>query len=119
MIDEVEIKNLMGKISLGETKENFIKINKVFEKIDLDSSGQIDFKEFIAAFIQLETKENLFFLKEAFQAITDGEKTIDKKNLIKLLGYGGSNKRIDRLIEKYDINGDGMIDFDEFLEIIK
>lgn len=58
-----EFKNKLGlKLSSDD-------ISKMFEAIDIDNSGSIDYSEFIAAFLDTVVIKQEKYLKEAFQRI--------------------------------------------------
>lgn len=44
-------------------------ISKIFDAMDIDRSGSIDYTEFIAAFLDTVVMKQEKFLKEAFQRI--------------------------------------------------
>ena len=52
----------------------------------------------------------------------DGSESIDAKelgNLLRVRGLHPSNKEVEEMIRKYDTSGNGVIEFDEFIEIYK
>merc|ERR1712187_934649 len=58
----------------------------------------------------------------------DGSGTIDKEELMKLLGVDGisdvmqvkvTEKEVDSIMQEVDLNGDGKIDFEEFLTMMR
>eukprot|EP01083_Nonionella_stella_P255455 876788_1 len=69
------------------------------------------------------TAEEIADLKEAFAMFdTDGNGTIEAKELrevMRQLGQNPSMREIQEMINSVDDNGDGIIDFDEFLILMK
>lgn len=102
----------------GSAKFNKKEIQEIFDSIDTDKNGKIDYTEFIAA--ALEEKEVLKEerLLEAFSAFDKNNSgTITKEQILKVLKLEpGNNPDIDEIIKKADKNGDGAIDYIEFLE---
>ena len=95
-------------------------IKQYFNDIDADSNGKIDYTEFIAATLQKQIflkKETLF---EAFSALdSDRDCKITKAELMKILRLQPKDDKFAiRLIELADKNGDGVIDYKEFLEMM-
>ena len=95
-------------------------IFEMFKGIDVDKNGRIDYTEFIAATLEEKTylkKERLF---EAF-CIFDKDNTghISKENIIQVLkAEKWQEKEIEKYIKSADKNGDGVIDYKEFLEFM-
>ena len=95
-------------------------IQKCFSEIDADGNGKIDYTEFIAATLQKRIflkKETLF---EAFSALDeDKDCKITKDELMKILRLQPQqDKFVAKLIDSADKNGDGVIDYKEFLEMM-
>lgn len=96
-------------------------VDLILSQVDTDMSGEIDYTEFITASVSLQqilTKERLFAAFQVFD--TDRNGTISASELKALLS-GGRNYEdqvwID-LIREADQNGDGVIDFQEFLSLM-
>ena len=66
--------------------------------------------------------EQIAEFKEAFTIFdTDGDNTISTKELgrvMKSLGQSTSEAELRELIQEYDIDGNGTLDFPEFLELM-
>ena len=137
-LDENEIQNLKkvfeafdkskdGQISYDELKQGLIQLKscnikeddiiKLFKSIDVDQNGRIDYTEFLAATIQ---KGNYLRNERLWEAFCMFDKNKDgfitKEELSQALR---ADKSMEKVIEKYikavDINGDGKIDYKEFL----
>ena len=68
------------------------------------------------------TPDQIAEFKEAFTIFdTDGDNTISTKELgrvMKSLGQSPSEAELRELIQEYDIDGNGTLDFPEFLELM-
>ena len=119
-----------GRITLNEMEDAFIRLNiknyeneieNIFNSIDTDKNGIIDYTEFLSAsingnlsIISKKTLKNTFLLLDK-----DNSGKISKKNLLNVLKLDNLNEKIvDNYIKKYDINKDGEIDYNEFLEMM-
>ena len=95
-------------------------LNNIFKSLDSDDIEKIDFTEFWAACINQKNFLKEERLNEAFQ-ILDKDKswkiTKDEiKNSLKLDNVDEDN--LNKLIKKFDLNGDGMIDYNKFLNMM-
>ena len=127
MFYEMDV-NKDGTLTLGEIKNCLIKLNlekninneeiiSLFKGIDTNKSRRIEYTEFISAAI--EKKE---FLKEEklldlFKALDkDGSGKISKSDIKKVLNNEDIDENdLNQFIVKFDLNGDGEIDYDEFI----
>ena len=140
-LEENEIKDLTqifkafdtdedGQISLQELKDGLLKldsihscekeIEKLFKSIDLDKNFRIDYSEFLAATISGKNylkQERLF---EAFCLLDkDNDHMITKEEVMEVLKTEKSKeKEIEKYIKAVDVNGDGKIDYQEFLKLM-
>ena len=120
-----------GKISLSEMKDAFIRLNikdyeneieNIFNSIDTDKSGMIDYTEFLSASIngnnEILSKKTL---KDTFKLLdNDNSGKISKNNIMNVLKLENLNEKIiDNYINKYDLNKDGEIDYNEFLNMME
>ena len=119
-----------GQISFSELKQGLLELNStklteediyyLFKSIDVDKNGRIDYTEFIAATISKKRHLNQERLFEAFCMLDrDNNGKITKEELMQVLR---TEKRQEQEIERYiqaaDVDGDGMIDYQEFLKIM-
>lgn len=122
-------KNKDGTLTFEEMKEGIEKLNKdktdvnveeLFKSIDTNNSGVVNYTEFIAASMdqKLYMKEERLF--EAFKMFDkDGSGKIsiaEFKNALKIETLEIDD--LDAIVKKYDVNGDGEIDYNEFLSMI-
>jgi len=97
---------------------------ETFMEIDTDGSRTISWDEFSSALLKKSPKEvtrceleSLFKEKD-----TDGSGKLNKKEIKEMcncLGIKGQDETIDRILNDSDKNGDGEVDFQEFLAAYK
>ena len=140
-LDENEINNLKltfeafdkckdGQISFEELKQGLLELKsnkfnesnakELFNLIDADKNGKIDYTEFLASTLQ---KKNYLKNERLFEAFCmfdkDNSGTITKDEIINALKAEKSQeKEIEKYINAVDKNGDGKIDYKEFLELM-
>ena len=117
-----------GMLTLEELKNainlnpevHVMNIEQIFKTIDTDNSGVINYTEFLAASIDKRIYLQEDKLRDAFK-LFDEDKSgkISKSEISKILKFKKSGAEMTKLFEKYDLNGDGEIDFDEFLNMMK
>ncbi|CAA2995061.1 calmodulin 1 [Olea europaea subsp. europaea] len=123
--------NKDGKISPHEYKtilkaignRDFItkEVQKIFEVADLDGDGFIDFNEFMEAYKKAGgvKKTDLQIAFRAFDKDSNGKITAEEvKELLHKLGESCSLRDCRRMVRAVDTNGDGVIDFDEFMTMM-
>ena len=106
---------------LGE-EEAEEEAKRIMNEVDTDNSGFVDYSEFIKAALDSKTIANAGFLKRAFDVFDkDGSGSISASELRKILAGGSlfEDNFWNDIIKKFDLNGDGEIDFKEFERIIK
>ena len=140
-LDENEINNLKktfeafnlqkdGQISYEELKKGLKELNcqritdeelcELFKSIDVDKNGKIDYTEFLAATLQKKTYLKEERLYEAFCNFDlDGCGKITKEELMNVLKSDPSQEsEIENIIKSIDKNGEGSINYKEFLEMM-
>ncbi|KAF0689428.1 Aste57867_19134 [Aphanomyces stellatus] len=91
----------------------------VFALIDIDNSGELDFSEYVealGAFCLLNTEEVLKFCFFVFDQDKNG--TIEGNELdalLEMLHQDNATSNMAAAVEKFDFNGDGKVDFAEFV----
>ena len=117
-----------GTISFIELKEGIKKLHSknisdddietIFTSMDTDRTGHIDYTQFLAASLDEKIYLTEKRLYEAFLALdTDGSGKIGRNEIKRILNSENDDK-IDELIKKIDKNGDGEIDYNEFLDMM-
>jgi len=119
-------KNNDGTLTYDEIKEGCSKLNtnlnfyEIFNSLDTDGSGSINYTEFIAATIDQKIYLKNEKLYEAFKGF---DKDNSGKISIKEIG-GIINAQFEDFvnleaeIKKFDLNGDGEIDYNEFCNMM-
>ena len=127
-------KNGDGKLSMQEVKEGYLEhygkvmsdeeVEEMFNKVDTDKSGFIDYSEFVVAAMnenQLTSNEKLQAAFKMFDKDNSG--SISAEEIREVLSFGGTNplskEAIDAIIKQVDENGDGDISYEEFVDMMK
>jgi calcium-dependent protein kinase len=125
-------KNGDGKLSKEEILEGYDlffgkhldkdEVEKMFDAVDIDRSGFIDYSEFVIAAMnekQLLTNEKL---QSAFKMFDkDGSGMISAVEIKEVLGFGKtlSEEAVNEIVKQVDANGDGEISFEEFAQMMR
>ncbi|KAL5198335.1 hypothetical protein ABZP36_001847 [Zizania latifolia] len=120
-IDAKELNVAMRALGFEMTEEQ---INQMIADVDKDGSGSIDYEEFehmmTAKIGERDSKEEL---TKAFRII-DQDKNgkisdVDIQRIAKELGESFTYQEIQEMVQEADRNGDGEIDFEEFIRMMK
>eukprot|EP00927_Polykrikos_kofoidii_P067056 TRINITY_DN62592_c0_g1_i1.p1 TRINITY_DN62592_c0_g1~~TRINITY_DN62592_c0_g1_i1.p1 ORF type:complete len:619 (+),score=128.28 TRINITY_DN62592_c0_g1_i1:26-1858(+) len=89
-----------------------------------DGNDTIEYTEFIAAAMDKQKIMNEEVVWEAFKIFDqDGSGTVTRNELLKILtgtkGKARGDKAIDKFLDEYDQTGDDVIDFNEFMSMLK
>jgi calcium-dependent protein kinase len=117
-----EIKKGFENAGLKAPKE----LEELLKNIDNDGSGEIDYMEFIAATMDRQKYVQEDVCWQAFKTFDlDGSGTITKDEMMQVFRSGAVSdvismpaSEVDKLIQEADLNGDGEIDFEEFMAMI-
>lgn len=92
----------------------------IFSRIDQDGSHFISYSEFLAAALSKKVYMDEARIREAFRRMdVDGTGIITRENLRVILGDDYTPEKADEMIREADIKGNGVIDFEEFLAVIR
>ena len=97
------------------------KVDKIIAQVDSNKSGDVDYSEFVLATTNRQKLLGRERLESAFKAFDiDGSGTISSDELKGLLGrYHTYDDNVwQELIREADVNGDGVIDLKEFIEMM-
>merc|ERR1712110_869804 len=88
-------------------------------KVDMDGSGMLNFPEFLSMMSLKQESENAEDeIREAFQVFDgDGNGFINRQELACVMGNLGetlTQEEIQGMIDQADIDGDGVINYEEF-----
>ena len=126
MFEEMDT-NKSGTLNINEIKEGIDKMEKekqieeeekntIISNIDTDKSSKIEYNEFLAACLEQKVylrEENLL---SAFMMLDyDGSGKISKSEIKRALNGDIDNETLDKIIQDFDLNGDGEIDYKEFV----
>merc|ERR1712167_369397 len=124
-------KNGDGKLSKDEIKDGYgeyfgrslndQQIDEMFEKVDADGSGAIDYSEFVVATMNEKNLLSNNKLQSAFKMFDkDGGGSISTDEIKQVLSFGQNLEEsvVNEIIQQVDANGDGEISFDEFAEMM-
>jgi calcium-dependent protein kinase len=113
-----ELKQGLTQLKSNKLTENDLK--ELFNLIDADKNGKIDYTEFLAATIQKYNylrNERLFETFCMFDKDNSGQ--ITKDEILKALNADkNQEKEIEKYINAVDKNGDGKVDYKEFLQLM-
>ena len=97
-----------------------VDVLQIIKNCDIDKNGLVNYTEFLAATVNQQmfyNKQNLLKVFAAFDKNGDGK--IDLEELKEVMGAGNTDASIRSMIDEADINKDGMIDIDEFMNHMK
>lgn len=98
-----------------------LEISHLFDELDRNKNGYVDYEEFLSACISqndLLTKNNLKMAFDYFDTDSSGKLSVEEvKNALSVSNI--YDKKLSEIMSKLDVNGDGEIDFEEFLRVIE
>jgi len=120
-IDAKELKVAMRALGFEPKKEE---IKKLIAEIDKESTGTIDFNDFLTLMThKMSEKDSREEILKAFRLFDDDESgKISFRNLkrvAKELGENMTDEELQEMIDEADRDGDGEINQEEFLRIMK
>ncbi|XP_047215509.1 calcium-binding protein 5-like [Girardinichthys multiradiatus] len=120
-----DLGNLMRTMGYMPTEMELIELS---QNINMNLGGRVNFEDFVELMTPklLDETAGMIGLKELRDAFRefdiDGDGAITSEELrfamIKLLGEQTSKKEIDEVVKDVDNNGDGKVDFEEFVKMM-
>merc|ERR1719195_1075353 len=122
-----------GKLSMEEVKVGYLEhygrimsdqeVEQMFRSVDTDNSGFIDYTEFVVAATSQQNLTSEEKLRAAFNMFDkDGSGIISADEIREVLCFGGANslsaEAVDAIIKQVDENGEGEIQFEEFVTMM-
>ena len=100
-------------------------VDTIFKNIDMDNNGYIEYEEFVRAAVSKEyfVDENVLrFAFRYFDKDNSGEITFDEIESVfkeSITDKSNVHEALKQIISEVDANGDGIISFNEFADIMK
>ncbi|KAL4429783.1 hypothetical protein ABPG74_004420 [Tetrahymena malaccensis] len=119
-LSKAEIMNGYKKVFGRNISEE--EVNKIFDQIDVNQSGFIDYTEFITAVIDDSVFTEEEKLRKAFSLFDkDGDGYITQQEIQNVLGVGMDfdSETWTKIVAEVDENGDGQVSFEEFKKIMQ
>ena len=116
------LKGLRSKIKSDTLEQD---VEQIYNNIDMDNNGYIEYEEFVRAAISKERFINETVLRFAFRYFdkdNSGEITFDEIEAVFKDSVADKNKvheSLKAIVQEVDTNGDGQISFKEFSDIMK
>jgi calcium-dependent protein kinase len=116
------LKGLQSKIKSDTLAQD---VEQIYKNIDMDNNGYIEYEEFVRAAVSKERFINENVLRFAFRYFDkdgSGEITFDEIEAVFKESVADKNKvheSLSQIIKEVDSNGDGIISFNEFSDIMK
>ena len=116
------LKGLQAKIKSDTLKED---VEQIYNNLDMDNNGYIEYEEFVRAAVSKERFLNENVLRFAFRYFDkdgSGEITFDEIKDIFENNVSDKNQVHDslkKIVDEVDSNGDGIISFTEFSDMMK
>ncbi|CAD8100160.1 unnamed protein product [Paramecium primaurelia] len=110
---------LVGYSKIMKPIEAVEEVNRIFQQVDKNNSGSIDYTEFVIATIdrqQLLSKQRLQVTFHMFDKDKSGSITIDE---LKEIFSGIPEEMWKQVVQEFDSNSDGQISLDEFFTMMK
>merc|ERR1712072_498623 len=112
MLSMEELQNGLKTSGLDEVNDSFA---EMMMALDADGSGKIDYSEFVAATMNKKMANSYDSIWKDDLAIVLSDGSLDGFDGVQ----GDLKNEITQMIQEYDKNNDGVIDFDEFMAMMQ
>lgn len=121
LLTAAELQEGMKKAGFEEIPAD---LQQIMNDVDADKSGVIDYTEFLAATLDKKMYMQEDIVWQAFRVFDkNGDGRISREEIAAVLGDDGvaaqANRDMAELLKEVDANGDGEIDFDEFMQMMR
>ncbi|CAO0798533.1 unnamed protein product [Mucor circinelloides] len=120
-IDVEELGQVMRSLNQEPTDEE---LKDMINDVDSDNNGRIDFNEFLTIMSRMkgaddETENDLLEAFKVFDKDQDGSITQDElRSVMTNLGQKLTSQELDEMIKEADTDGDGKINYKEFVKMM-
>nr|AAS99338.1 putative calmodulin isoform b [Dictyocaulus viviparus] len=117
-----ELETAIRNLGLEQTRDE---LDKIIDEVDQRGNHQIDFDEFCVVMRRLYMKKRSWneVVKECFNVFDRSESNVISKKdfqyILRELGDITDNQIIDEIFLEADVDGNGLIDYDEFSYMVK
>ena len=119
-INNKELGTVMRNLGQNPSDEE---LKQMIKEIDLDGNGVIDFNEFLYLMVKKmngnDTEEELLEAFKVFDRDGNGYVTSHElRSVMTSLCEGTTPEEVEEMIKEADIDGDGQIDYQEFVKMM-
>ena len=119
-INNKELGTIMRNLGQNPSEEE---LREMIKEIDLDGNGVIDFNEFLYLMVKKmngnDTEEELLEAFKVFDRDGNGYVTSHElRSVMTSLCEGTTPEEVEEMIKEADIDGDGQIDYQEFVKMM-
>merc|ERR1711973_127456 len=118
IISSVELSTVMKNLG-HEPSEAELK--QMMTEVDTDGDGEIDFDEFLSMMKEMsgDSEKELLQAFQVFDKNKDGFISVDElRQVMATLGETLSQEEIEEMIKEADQDGDGQVDYNEFVKMM-
>ena len=117
VINSIELANILKAINIDASNQE---IQEIIEEIELEENGEINFDSFINIVKRkekdIDTEEEVLNAFKIFDKEGNGLININElKHIMVTLGKNLSESEINDMLKEADIDGDGYINYEEFV----
>ncbi|KAF6150034.1 hypothetical protein GIB67_002816 [Kingdonia uniflora] len=117
-ISPEELQHCVAVISGHKGELSRKEVEELVKSLDTDGDGFLGIEDFVGLIEVKSEDENVKDLKEAFEMyVMDGCEFITPMSLKRILGRLGESKTVEEcglMIKQFDLDRDGVLNFDEF-----